>query len=55
MPRSADGTAVLQHEHVIGRDVERGIVDARFEVSHIFEDEGGTAVVEAARVWRRHV
>ena len=43
--RSANGAGVLQHEHVVGRDVERGVVDARFDIGRVFEDERGTAML----------
>ena len=41
---SADGTGVLQHQHMIFRDLQRGIVHPRLEIRHIFEDDGRSAM-----------
>ena len=47
--RSADGSGILQHEHVRGRYFERVIVYARFEVVHIFEYERRSAMIQQRR------
>ena len=42
--RSADGTGVLQYQHMIFRHIKRGIVNTGFEIGHVFEDDGGSAM-----------
>ena len=51
--RRALGTGVAQHQHVVGVDVERGIVDPQRHVLDGFEHHGAAGMLQQFRARRR--
>ena len=49
----AQGTGVLEHEHRVGGDGQRGVVDPLLEVVVVAEDDRGPRVPQEARLHRR--
>jgi hypothetical protein len=51
--RGARWSGVLQHQEIVRRDVEPGIVDARRQILERGKDEGAAFLLEQLRVGRR--
>ena len=46
--RGSDGSPVLEHEDVVGVDVQRGVIDRGVQLVDVVEDDGTSFVLEEA-------